>query len=434
MNAEKTGTLIYEIRNRKNLTQKELAELINVSDKAVSKWERGEGCPDVSILPNLAAALGVEVESLLNGEIPVTQDVSGKEIKEYNFRQPDRYPRNMQRDLWMLGDIVCQTINSEFSSMLNDRCESNVFNVDQMINAEFLRSIPKNCFFYDFDYSNDGFCIVVDSEIGKAFLKQDYKKYETVNQFDLDVFKKYLLSKITEALHREICNRTENQLDLECFEDQKLKQHSNSNSSLQEEHRMMLLTSIECSVGDTKGFINIQFSDGLIEQLMMNDFFNEAATTHIKFQELSNIKNKQLSPNVFIEFGRYNPENVDLEFGKILIMDKKESEGLNVVFENKVIHTGKVMSIDDLWGIKIAETTQLNEIVYDEEDYISIQLGYAALTKEEISNLRQDSYIILKQRAGELCHIIRNGKVIAAGEICIADDLFAIRIIDLRYN
>lgn len=86
MNAEKTGNLIYEIRTRKNLTQKELAELVNVSDKAVSKWERGEGCPDVSVLPNLAAALGIEVETLMNGEMPMSQDVSGKQIKEYNFR------------------------------------------------------------------------------------------------------------------------------------------------------------------------------------------------------------------------------------------------------------------------------------------------------------------------------------------------------------
>lgn len=432
MNAEKTGTLIYEIRCRKNLTQKELAEMVNVSDKAVSKWERGEGCPDVTILPALANALGIEMETLMNGELPVTQDVSGKEIKEYNFRQPDRYPRNMQRDLWMLGDIICQKINSEFSSMLNDRCESNVFNVDQMVNAEFLRSVPKNCFFYDFDYVNNGLCIVVDSEIGKAFLKQDYKKYETVNQFDLEVFKNYQLSKIVEAIRSEITNRTENQLEMDCLNDKKLKQYSNPNSSLQEENRMMLLLSLKCSVGETEGWVNIQFSDGLLEQMMMNNFFNEAASTHIKFQELSNIKNKELPPNVFIEFGRYNPENVDLEFGKILIMDKKENEGLNVVYENKVIHSGKVMSIDDLWGIQISETPQLNEIVYDEEDYISVQLGYAALRKEEISALRQGSYIILKQRAGELCHIIRKGKVIATGEICIADDLFAIRIVDVK--
>ena len=77
MNAEKTGLLIYELRSRKGLTQKELAEKCNVSDKAVSKWERGDGCPDVSVLPKLAEVFGVEVESIMNGEIPFSQDVSG---------------------------------------------------------------------------------------------------------------------------------------------------------------------------------------------------------------------------------------------------------------------------------------------------------------------------------------------------------------------
>ena len=83
MNAEKTGLLIYELRSRKGLTQKELAEKCNVSDKAVSKWERGDGCPDVSVLPKLAEVFGVEVESIMNGEIPFSQDVNGKKIVEY---------------------------------------------------------------------------------------------------------------------------------------------------------------------------------------------------------------------------------------------------------------------------------------------------------------------------------------------------------------
>ena len=153
MNAEKTGFLIYELRNRKGLTQKELAEQCNVTDKAVSKWERGEGCPDVTVLPKLAEVFGVEVESIMNGELPVSQDVSGKKIKDYNFRQPDRYPRYMQRELWILGEDICRLINHEFTAMMNERCDFSVSLVDQMINTEFLHSIPQKCFFYDFDYS-----------------------------------------------------------------------------------------------------------------------------------------------------------------------------------------------------------------------------------------------------------------------------------------
>ena len=69
MDAQRTGKLINYLRSKKSLTQKELAAQINVSDKAVSKWERGDGCPDVGILPALAQALGTDVDSLLNGEL-----------------------------------------------------------------------------------------------------------------------------------------------------------------------------------------------------------------------------------------------------------------------------------------------------------------------------------------------------------------------------
>lgn len=68
MNYEKIGKFILEIRKTKNLTQKQLAEKIGVTDKAVSKWERGLGCPDVSLLGELSNALDVGIGELLNGE------------------------------------------------------------------------------------------------------------------------------------------------------------------------------------------------------------------------------------------------------------------------------------------------------------------------------------------------------------------------------
>lgn len=68
MNAEKTGALIAQMRREKNMTQKELAELLHVTDRAVSKWERGLSFPDVSLLEPLADALGLTLTELLDGE------------------------------------------------------------------------------------------------------------------------------------------------------------------------------------------------------------------------------------------------------------------------------------------------------------------------------------------------------------------------------
>lgn len=63
-----TGDTIRSLREKRNYTQKQLADLLAVSDKAVSKWETGRGLPDVSLLEPLSGALGVSVAELLSGE------------------------------------------------------------------------------------------------------------------------------------------------------------------------------------------------------------------------------------------------------------------------------------------------------------------------------------------------------------------------------
>ncbi len=68
MNSEKTGLFIAECRKQKNMTQKELAKKLGVTDKAISRWETGRGYPDIEILPDLANTLSVSINELLNGE------------------------------------------------------------------------------------------------------------------------------------------------------------------------------------------------------------------------------------------------------------------------------------------------------------------------------------------------------------------------------
>lgn len=68
MDNEKFGQFISEARKGKGLTQKELAKTLNVTDKAVSKWERGKSYPDISLLEPLGEALEVSIVELLKGE------------------------------------------------------------------------------------------------------------------------------------------------------------------------------------------------------------------------------------------------------------------------------------------------------------------------------------------------------------------------------
>lgn len=68
MDTEKMGRFIAERRKDKHMTQKDFARMLNITDKAVSKWERGISCPDISLLPSVADILGVTIHELLNGE------------------------------------------------------------------------------------------------------------------------------------------------------------------------------------------------------------------------------------------------------------------------------------------------------------------------------------------------------------------------------
>ena len=64
----KIGSFISNVRKEQGLTQKQLAERVGVSDKAVSRWETGKGLPDTSIMSDLCEVLGININELLSGE------------------------------------------------------------------------------------------------------------------------------------------------------------------------------------------------------------------------------------------------------------------------------------------------------------------------------------------------------------------------------
>ena len=75
MDAIKFGSFVARVRKDKNMTQAELASKIKVTDKAVSRWERGLGFPDINTLEPLAEALGVSVLELMKSEKIETEDI-----------------------------------------------------------------------------------------------------------------------------------------------------------------------------------------------------------------------------------------------------------------------------------------------------------------------------------------------------------------------
>ena len=76
-----TGATIKRLREKKGITQAQLAELVGVSSKAVSKWETGKGFPDISLLENLAGALSVSVMELVSGNAVSNKNISANMLR-----------------------------------------------------------------------------------------------------------------------------------------------------------------------------------------------------------------------------------------------------------------------------------------------------------------------------------------------------------------
>lgn len=81
MNQIKIGKFIAQCRKKENLTQMQLAEKLNITDRAVSKWETGKALPDASIMLTLCEILKITVNDLLSGEI-VTMENYNKEMEQ----------------------------------------------------------------------------------------------------------------------------------------------------------------------------------------------------------------------------------------------------------------------------------------------------------------------------------------------------------------
>ena len=81
MNQYVTGAMIKRLREERKITQQELAEIMGVSDKAVSKWETGRGYPDITLIEPLAKALGVSVIELFSGADVVNTNKAANMLK-----------------------------------------------------------------------------------------------------------------------------------------------------------------------------------------------------------------------------------------------------------------------------------------------------------------------------------------------------------------
>lgn len=88
MNQYVTGTTIRRLREKLKITQSDLAEVLNVSDKAVSKWETGRGYPDITLLEPISKALGISTIELLSGNDIINTNRASNILKSKLFICP----------------------------------------------------------------------------------------------------------------------------------------------------------------------------------------------------------------------------------------------------------------------------------------------------------------------------------------------------------
>lgn len=151
MNYEKIGKFIQEKRKEKNLTQKELAQKLGVTDKAVSKWERGLGCPDVSILEILAKELDTSILEILKGRIMENEIIKVTEANDY-VKETIKYTKNKTKEiinkiivfLTISISIILLILNIENIISLNKKYEYDFNNETVIETKEQLKKLIKN--------------------------------------------------------------------------------------------------------------------------------------------------------------------------------------------------------------------------------------------------------------------------------------------------
>ena len=136
MNQKKIGTLLKKLRNEKGLTQEQFAEVVNVSNRTVSRWENGNNMPDLDILIQISDYYEIDLRELLDGERK--SEKMNKELEEtvlkavdYTNSEAELYTKRVHwllltgAVLWLISQLLSHTIlvDNYIMSAISDFCE-----------------------------------------------------------------------------------------------------------------------------------------------------------------------------------------------------------------------------------------------------------------------------------------------------------------------
>ena len=443
MDAKKIGKFIYQIRTEKRMTQKELAEQINVTDKAVSKWENGEGCPDVSLLPVLSKVLNVEILDLLEGNLPLEN--TSKKIFFYDFGAKDVLSKNQMSLIWNFGDLLCNSLSDDLSSIISESVSLNKSCLDNLRIEDYYKILDTKAnsetFFYNFDFEHSGFCIQFDYNLGKSLLKQDLKVYPEISKFDLDsvgeFFAKKVLNNIYAILNEAISKNCKNPDDLNLSIPDLTNSSKNpsvKNQFVVNPQKMCCLLSVLCNLQNgNSGLINILISkDFLQSEIIQKYVFCNIKAENIEFVEGEKSKT---TPKLFVEFGRIKNQECKLEKGKIFVFNKKYDQSyktpyLDVYYKNQIAFTGIACATEDgAFAVKILSKETPATNFEEEEDFISFRLGDREIEEHQIEKIQINHFLELNQSVDfPQVKVYKNDCLVAFGEVIFVDGNYAVVI------
>lgn len=120
MNQKKIGDFLRKLRHEKELTQIQLADILFVSNKSISRWEKGKGLPDIDILIELARFYGVSLEELLVGQgNEMTDNVESTVLKVAELENEEKKKMKKITQILVLFSMVLMIVSYILSNYLN---------------------------------------------------------------------------------------------------------------------------------------------------------------------------------------------------------------------------------------------------------------------------------------------------------------------------
>ena len=125
MNQESIGKFIAACRKEKGLTQVQLSEKLNITNRAVSKWETGKSCPDASIMLELCDILGITVNELLSGEritMENYQKMAEENLVDLQSKKEKAQKSFMRMEIiWLIVALLLSPVHFVIKMCIRDR-------------------------------------------------------------------------------------------------------------------------------------------------------------------------------------------------------------------------------------------------------------------------------------------------------------------------